>query len=473
MKRNRPAEHLRGSARRDFIKYTVGLGALFGLDRWKVFECVENVGGTAMAAEISCAITNRSVHIVAGAAGFAWFQLLWPHNDVAAGALNNPSLAFHDPKNARVLAGTDQPLTLGPQAPWQGFSPKRQISCFMAGRNEFTGAHIDNPTNSSTIDTNKGLFAACATLQLANPTLVPVISVNTKNAAMPYGAFGGAPSVVSVASGDQIVTQFDSAASSAMGPLASAKNAAYFEAYYKGFLGISAAANRPTYAKGFHTGKIASNLVGINLSNNLVPTPDDEARYGINLSTPTKLTSFAHTLIITAKAFKLGLTSCVMMPAFNDDPHAAFADMPTLVSTVTTLGKILDSFLGDLGVDDPTCAGAKISDNVVISIHTDTPKTPLVAAAWPDDTPGNQNWVYVLGAGWLKNGWYGGIDRSGNITGFDPATGNVGANLPQSQANAMPVAGAIAYAVAKGDMRRVEDFYHGSDISGIVRPKLM
>src|SRR6266705_2720269 len=92
---------------------------------------------------------------------------------------------------------------------------------------------------------------------------------------------------------------------------------------------------------------------------------------------------------------------------------------------------------------------AAVSGVLGVSVHTDTPKTPLTAAAWPDDTPGNQNWGYVLGARWLKNGWYGGIDRTGKITGFDPSTGQVGANLPQSQANAMPVAGAIAYAVAK------------------------
>ncbi len=473
MKRNKPASELRGVDRRDFIKYTVALGAMFGLDRWRVFGVAEDVGGAALADEISCAITNRSVHIVAGAAGFAWFQLLWPHVDVAAGALQNPALAFHDPANAIAVGGTDQPLILGPQAPWKALDPKRQVSCFMAGKNEFTGQHLDNPTSSSTIDNAKGLFAACATLQGANPTLVPVLSVRTSLASMPYGGFAGAPSVVEVASGDGIVNQFDSAASSAMGPLATPKNAAYFEAYYKGFLGVSAAANRPTYARGFATGKTASSLVGINLSSKLVPTPDDLARYGLTLSTPSKLVNFARTLIIVAKAFKLGLTSCVMMPAFNDDPHAAFANMNTLVATVTTLGKIMDAFLADLAVEDPTCTGAKIADNVVISIHTDTPKTPLVAAAWPDNTPGNQNWVYVLGAGWLKNGWYGGIDRNGNVTGFDPSTGKVGANLPLSAANAMPVAGAIAYAVAKGDMRRVGDFYRGADISGIVRPKLM
>lgn len=55
-----------------------------------------------------------------------------------------------------------------------------------------------------------------------------------------------------------------------------------------------------------------------------------------------------------------------------------------------------------------------------------------------------------------------------SVTGFDPATGNnanVSSNLTKEAACA-----AIAYAVAKSDMRRVEEFYRGADISGIIAP---
>ena len=37
----------------------------------------------------------------------------------------------------------------------------------------------------------------------------------------------------------------------------------------------------------------------------------------------------------------------------------------------------------------------------------------------------------------------------------------------------MPASAAIAYAIAKGDMRRVNDFYRGVAIDGVVRPVTM
>ena len=96
------------------------------------------------------------------------------------------------------------------------------------------------------------------------------------------------------------------------------------------------------------------------------------------------------------------------------------------------------------------------------------PKTPLVSAAWPDNTPGNSNWVYVYGGGYLKTGWFGGIGASGSITGWNPATG---AAVPNQASNVTTnaAAAAAAYAVARGDMRRVQDFYRGGPIDGVVR----
>jgi hypothetical protein len=315
------------------------------------------------------------------------------------------------------------------------------------------------------------VFAACAALQATNPTLVPVIAVNAPKTALPYGNAAGAPNAVQVGNADGMVGLFDSAASSAMGTLANPKDAQLYEAYYKGFLGLSAAAGRSTRVRGLRTAKTASNLLGVNLSSQLRPSQEDLSRYGVNGGAPTKLVELAKGLVTTAKAFKLGLTSSVLLPAMNDDPHQAFADMNNLRMTIGTLGKMLDGFLKDLAAaDDPTCAGSKISDNVVITVHGDTPKTPLVASGWPDGTPGNSNWMYVMGNGWLKTGWFGGIRRDGSFAGFDPATGM---DRP-GQAAAMTAnsaSAAVAYAVTKGDMRRVGDFYRGGDIAGIVRPR--
>jgi hypothetical protein len=133
---------------------------------------------------------------------------------------------------------------------------------------------------------------------------------------------------------------------------------------------------------------------------------------------------------------------------------------------------MFDAFYADLmGRDDSTCAGKKIGDNVVISIHGDTPKTPLDRNGWPDGTPGNSNWTYVFGNGLLKTGWFGGIDRNGVVTGWNPTTG--GTSTQTSAQLAMPASAAIAYAVAKGDIRRVDDFYKGVAIDGVIVPRTM
>ncbi len=53
------------------------------------------------------------------------------------------------------------------------------------------------------------------------------------------------------------------------------------------------------------------------------------------------------------------------------------------------------------------------------------------------------------------------------VNGWDPATGNI-VQGQGSGTTAMPAAAAAAYAVAKGDMRRVQDFYRGAAIDGVV-----
>src|SRR5436190_23080834 len=93
--RNEEREARRELSRRSLIKWTVAGAAALGLPRWKAFEILERSGGSALAAGAACAPTNRSVHIVAGNGGFAWFQLLWPHNDIAAA--NSTTFSFHAP----------------------------------------------------------------------------------------------------------------------------------------------------------------------------------------------------------------------------------------------------------------------------------------------------------------------------------------------------------------------------------------
>jgi hypothetical protein len=461
--RNQERDERRELSRRSLIKWTVAGAAALGLPRWKAFEILGASSGLALADTAACAPTNRSVHIIAGNGGFAWFQLLWPHNDVAAA--NSATFAFHAPGQQVMATGTDKPFTLGPQAPFKTIDGKKQMTAFLGGTNE---THTQTPSSSSVIATGTSVFAAVAAMQATNPTLVPVIAIDNA----PFGTAAGAPRVARVPTPADIVGLFNSAASRTGGVLEQMADASLYDASLKAMLGLQAAAATPTTNRSYGTVKSASRLLGTNLASQLMVTSTDLASYGVTGTTSTKLSDFARTLIITAKAFSLGLTSSVILPAFRDDPHGAFNDMATLVTTVTTMGKVLDAFYADLMArDDATCAGTKIGDNVVMSIHGDTPKTPLSRNGWPDGTPSNSNWSYVFGNGLLKTGWFGGIARDGTVAGWDPTTG--GASTMTSAQLAMPAAAAIAYAVSGGDIRRVNDFYRGVAIDGVVRLRTM
>jgi hypothetical protein len=52
------------------------------------------------------------------------------------------------------------------------------------------------------------------------------------------------------------------------------------------------------------------------------------------------------------------------------------------------------------------------------------------------------------------------------MSGFEPATGNT--NPAASNTTSHAAAAALLFAVAKGDMRAVQDYYRGGDISGMV-----
>ena len=97
-------------SRRSLIKWAMATGAALGLPQWKVFEAMEMGAGSALAQEAACRASNRSVHLVAGGGGLAWFQLLWPHVDVAEAG--NESFAWHAIGEERRVEGTHKDLDL-------------------------------------------------------------------------------------------------------------------------------------------------------------------------------------------------------------------------------------------------------------------------------------------------------------------------------------------------------------------------
>ncbi|MEZ4293550.1 MAG: hypothetical protein R3B70_01140 [Polyangiaceae bacterium] len=450
-------KNLEGRSRRNFLRWATAAGAALAVDRANVLNVISDSGGTALADEGSCALTMRSVHIVAGDGGFAWFQLLWPHIDIARS--NNQGFAFHAFGKSVKAQDTDKDFELTPEAPWQDLDKGKRITAFMAGTNQ---THTPTPGSAAQLGGGTGMLAACASIQRSTPSLLPVIGVNPVN----FGNAKGAPDIATVGDADGLVQLFNSAASREI--LSVPQDAAMYEAYYKAFLGMNKAAARSTMQRPLRVGKTAANFLGQNLAKDLEPTADDLMRFGINAGTPNKLSQIGRILITASKAFKKGLTQSVILPAMRDDPHGAFQNMGTLNSTVAQLGKMLDQFLKDLGEEqDPLCSTRTIADDVVITVHGDTPKDPRNNNGWPDGTPANSNWLYAMGNGYLKTGWFGGVRANGNVDGFDPSTGNT---VPgqSSDATSASAGAAVAFAVAKGDMKRVQELYNGPSLDGIV-----
>jgi len=450
---------LRGPGRREFLKWGATLGAVLGLDRARFLDALSSTAGTAMADQAACTATMRSVHLVAGNGGFAWFQLLFPHTDVALNGGANA--AFHALGKAKQVQGTDKPLVYAPESPFQTLSKTKQISAFMAGTNE---THTSTPQSATQVGGGVGMIAASAAIQQANPTLLPVIGINP----LVYGAAPGAPAVATVANSSGLVDLFNSTASKTL--LATPQAAALSDAYYKAFLNLNAAAGLKTMERPHNMGKVAANLLGKNLASQLQPTTADDVRYSIQ-GAPTNVMEIGRALCIAVKAFKMGLTSAVILPAMRDDPHGAFNNMTGLMNNVAMLGKIFDAFMADCtAAPDPSGCGKLLSEGVTFTIHGDTPKTPLNRDGWPDGTPQNSNWLYVYGNGFLKTGWFGGIKVNGQVMGFNPADGSDVAGQ-SSAATANAAAAAALYTIAKGDIRRVQDFFRGGSINGIVNPQ--
>jgi hypothetical protein len=454
-------QNLRGSGRRDFLRWSGTLAAVLGLERSRFLNVLSDSAGVAMADGASCATTAPTVCFNGGNGGLSNFTLLFPQVAIAQGSAANPSFAIANPGKTTMAAGTDMPLAYDVDSPFQKQGPTKQMTMFMSGSNE---THTSTPVSAATVSSSASMIAAIAAIQSANPTLLPVIGV-TPNV---YGVAPGAPAIANVANSAGLVGLFNSQASQTL--LKTPQNASLHEAYYKAFLGLNAAAGRATMVSSLDTGKVAANLLGRNLASALTPTAQDDVNYGVSsgLGTATKFVEIAHSLCTAVKAFKLGLTNCVIFPAMLDDPHGMFANGLMLAQqTEQVLSQIITAFMTDCAnTPDPSCSSQSLADSIVFTIHGDTTKDCMTQAGWPDGTRGNSNTLYVYGNGFLKTGWFGGIDASGNVSGWDPTTG---ASVP-GQASSMTsasAAAAVLYAVSKGDARRVEDFYTGPALTGI------
>jgi hypothetical protein len=97
-------------------------------------------------------------------------------------------------------------------------------------------------------------------------------------------------------------------------------------------------------------------------------------------------------------------------------------------------------------------------------MNGDTPKDCLVRDRWPDSTPQNSNLMFIYSAGYLKSGWFGGIDRTGKVlgAGADGKPTTYDAAMTAKYATA-----ALAYAVARGDEHAIAPYTNGIAIGGV------
>jgi len=438
--------------RRALIKWSVAAGAALGVSRSKVFDILEGTAGKGVAFAAADNAFTRSVHIVAGNGGLAWFQLLWPQVDIAMAGNNN--FAWHKPGQAMLVPGTAKPLAIGPDTPWANLPAGRQVTCFTCGSNE---THTNQP--QSVVGLNgANIFAVASALQSANPSVIPAVTIGDVD----FGTAAGSARPANVNNGDGIVGLFNSAASRAGGLLSVSADADLYKAHYDAFIQLNRAANRSTTKIAYTTAQGAAQFLGKNLAAQLAITPADLTRYGIGAGTRQNVANIGRALIVTVKAFKMGLTNSVTLPAMRDDPHGAF-DSGDVNTVPAQLKGVFDGFMKDLTdtVDDNTLKA--LADDTVITIHGDTTKNPLQRGGWPDGTPGNTNRVYVYSAGHLRSGNFGSIDRNGTVRGFDARGEAVQYNGANTARFAMA---SIAYAIAKRDERAISQFANGLTISG-------
>ena len=443
--------------RRALIKWSLAAGAALGVSRAGVVEILEKTAGKGLAFAAAEPLTARNIHMIWNNGGLAWATLLVPHPDIALA--NNPQFAWHKPGMATTVAGTKKPLVRGPDSPFATLSPTRQMTAFVCGANE---THTGTPQSTSTLGGNN-LYGVIGSLQAGSPSVVPVITIGNTG----YAPAAGAPVATGVNNADGIVNLFNSAASRAGGMLSMSRDANLYKAHYDAFAQLNRAANRSTTKQSYVTASGAAGFLGTNLAAKLAITPADLTRYNITGNTRGNVAAIGRALIVSVKAFQMGLTNSVILPAMGDDPHGAFnggvgnRDVDTVPAQ---LKGIFDAFMADMIATTDSVTNRSLSDDFVWSWNGDTTKDSRNQGGWPDGTANNHNVMYVWGGSRLFTGWFGSLDRNGNVQGFD-AQGNPAAY--NGAATARLAAASLAFAIAKGDERLIAPFANGVKIGGV------
>lgn len=385
----------------------------------------------------------------------------------------------------RDLRADQQFAVYARETPFQKYGLNKTFTMIEGGPTEIhaTGAqnhYVDRAKNWSV------MAAAAAIQQSVRPAILqaiiagPMKRVGGTNTADFYNTAPGAPlaAIVDGAGSTDMVNLFASNAVRASGALMNPANAALYEAFYKGMVGVSKSATWPTFNRNNQTVKLGANLVGLNLADQLRPTVEDQQRYGLVGGAPKKFAELRDRLIVAEKAFKLGLTTTMCLSFGYDDPHDLFTPAGVggvnAATAAAILGNFLDAFMDSImKVRDPFHPDLTLGDNTVILLVGDCLRSTSNRSGWPDPSLMKQNRTWIMHNGILQTGAYGGERpvAAGSATTegglFDPVTGAMipAASVTPAMLNSygeMAMAAAL-YAVTRGDERRVRDFYSGPD----------
>jgi hypothetical protein len=381
--------------------------------------------GRVLSSLPECA-AQRVVHLVGGNSGLAHFTQTWPVPSVITGY--QAGYAYDDPKTAVSAPGAtaDHPLyarLVAGSALWSGTGTSPQPSVFVAGANL---THTQFPAQTAIAMTDVVAVGA-----LAQKPLTPPVAVIELDLSGLYGTATNAPPAT-------------------------------------------------------HAATIADAIIAIGAATPLTATQramliPDAATVNAWLGTadggaPTGVTTLAQTLVFAVNVFKAGLVGTIVAPAYDDDPHAYFvAGSAAAGQSSDQLAGVLQHFYAALAAaPEPSCShdGAVVSlaDNVVFIATGDTPKDPFVAAGWPDTTPANTNWIYVRSNGWLKPGWFGGVDINAGRQLFDPTTGVLNASAAAGDDDTAARL-AILFAITRGNTATVSAV-SAANYQGAVSPVL-
>lgn len=458
----RDLRNLHGPARREFLKWAGVIAAGLGLERARYLEVLHGMGGYALA-QAATAKTRKSIHLVAGAGGLANFVLAFPHPRVAK--TNNSNYAHHAPGTGTRATETDNELYYTEGSPFQGAPKQQQISAFLCNNNQ---AHRNDPI--SVVTGGNSLVATCAAIQAETSAILPAIVVNDASI---YGAAQGAPSAASVPGAAQIVGLFDSASSRALLAAERAGNAQNASVLHTSMIGLNAARRSRTAERAFGGSKTAMDLLGKVLADRIRPTNAQLELYGYSNAT-APVQNMIESTVAALNAMALGLTRMIAMPSFNNDPHGMFSGGDENARrTAQSIGRYFEGLVAHGGtIADPDDPSKKLSETLIVTVTGDTMKEPFIRNQWPDSSPGGSNVMYVWGQQFVKKGWFGGFFEDERPMAFNPTTGQ---NVARDAAGAVDgaaafsaAAAAVAYAVAAGDKRRIDNFTRGVAYDGLV-----